>query len=106
MEIECDIVKKSLRCNNHDCAVEKVKVTSKKWGWIARLSKYGYSNSQSTKYICKAKKSGVAVNSIPEYRCTVAKPGLAGGDVGSNTRGIRENNGDESESFGARNTEH
>ena len=102
--IECDIVKKSLRCNNHDCAVEKVKVTSKKWGWISRLSKYGYINSQSTKYICKAKKSGVAANIKPEYNCTVAKRGLAGWDLGSNTRGFDENNGDESESFGARNT--
>ena len=58
----------------------------------------------STKYICKAKKSGTAVNIKPVYKCTVAMPGLAGGDVGSNTRGIRENNGDESESFGAHNT--
>ena len=38
-------------------------------------------------------------NIKPEYNCTVAKPGLAGGDVGSNTRGLDENNGDESESF-------
>ena len=97
-------MKKILRCNNHDCAVKKVKVTSKKWGWIARLSKYGYINSQATKYICTAVRSGVATNIKSEYNCTVAKPGLAGWDLGSNTRGFDENNGDESESFGARNT--
>ena len=94
-------MKKSLRCNNHDCAVDKVKVTSKKWGWIPRLSKYGYVNTQSTKYICKAMRSGRAVNLKTEYKCTVAKPGLAGGELGSNIRGYEKNNGDESESFGA-----
>ena len=97
---ECNIDKKKLRCTNHDCEVEKIKVRSKKWGWITRKSEYGYSNSQSTKYLCNVKRLGISTHRISTI---VDKPepltvGLVGLVIG--TRGMGENNGDESESSG------
>ena len=97
---ECNIDKKRLRCTNHDCGVEKIKVRSKKWGWIPRKSEYGYSNSQSTKYLCKVKRLGISAHRIST---SIDNPeplpvGLVGLIVG--TRGGGENNGDESESSG------
>ena len=68
---DCDIDKKKLRCKNHDCEVEKIKVRSKKWGWIPRKSEYGYTNTQSTKYLCRVKKSGISAHRIS---ITVDKP--------------------------------
>ena len=97
---ECNIDKKKLRCTNHDCGVEKIKVRSKKWGWIPRKSEYGYSNSQSTKYLCKVKRLGISAHRIST---SIDNPeplpvGLVGLIVG--THGGGENNGDESESSG------
>ena len=97
---ECNIGKKKLRCTKHDCGVEKIKVRSKKGGWIARKSEYGYSNSQSTKYLCNVKRLGISAHRIST---SVDNPeplpgGLEGLVVG--TRGGDKNNGDKSESFG------
>ena len=101
--VECNIVKKTLRCTSHDCAVVKRKVTSKKWGRIARLAKYGYLNSQTTKYVCSARNVGRVGRDISpaQYNCTGDKPGPGVGDLAYNTRGGGENNGIESESFSA-----
>ena len=101
--VECNIVKKTLRCTSHDCAVSKRKITSKKWGWIARLAKYGYLNTQTTKYVCSAKMNVLVGRDISpaQYNCTGDKTGPSVGDLACNTRGGGENNGVERESSGA-----
>ena len=45
-------------CERHNCQVNKVTVTSKKWQWIKSKNCYGNVSSQVSKYLCKSKKSG------------------------------------------------
>ena len=40
------------RCITHSSAVEKVKVTSKKWRWKPGQQKYGFVASKEVKFIC------------------------------------------------------
>ena len=81
--------------------MKKTKVTSKKWGYVARLWKYAFSHQKITKYLCSGRKSGLAVLNISpaEYTCT--QPNDNSDAVGRSylvTRGLGENNGVESES--------
>ena len=55
---ECALVNKKTWCEQHNCQVNKVTVTSKKWQWIKSKNCYGNVSSQVSKYLCKSKKSG------------------------------------------------
>ena len=55
---KCALVKKKTWCERHNCQVNKVTVTSKKWQWIKSKNCYGNVSSQVSKYLCKSKKSG------------------------------------------------
>ena len=49
---ECELDKKILRCKIHNCKLNVMNVTSKKWQWVERKRQYGYVTKKTKKYVC------------------------------------------------------
>ena len=49
---ECELDKKLLRCKKHNCKLNVMNVTSKKWQWVERKRQYGYVTKKTKKYVC------------------------------------------------------
>ena len=62
---ECALVRKKTWCEKHNCQVNKMTVTSKKWQWIKSKNCYGNVSSRVSKYLCRSKKSGRVEPLIP-----------------------------------------
>ena len=62
---ECELVNKKTWCRKHNCLINKVTVTSKKWQWIRSKNCYGNVSSKVSKYLCKSKKSGRVEPIVP-----------------------------------------
>ena len=69
---ECVMVNKKTWCSKHNCLVNRVTVTSKKWQWIKSRKCYGNVSSKVSKYLCKNKKSGRVESSIPPTHLSMA----------------------------------
>ena len=69
---KCALVRKKTWCERHNCQVNKVTVTSKKWQWIKSKNCYGNVSSQVSKYLCKSKKSGRVEPIVPPTHSSLA----------------------------------
>ena len=49
---ECELDKRLLRCKKHNCKLNVMNVTSKKWQWVERKRQYGYVSKKTKKYVC------------------------------------------------------
>ena len=49
---ECELDKRLLRCKKHNCKLNVINVTSKKWQWVERKRQYGYVSKKTKKYVC------------------------------------------------------
>ena len=56
----------------HNCQVNKVTITSKKWQWIQSRKCYGNVSSKVSKYLCKNKKTGRVVPTVSPTRSSQA----------------------------------
>ena len=65
---ECELVSKKTWCKKHNCLVNKVTITSKKWQWIRSRKCYGNVSSKVSKYLCKSKKPGRVVPPVSPTR--------------------------------------
>ena len=81
---ECDINKKRLWCNNHDCVVKSMDVSSKKWQWNVKKMKYMYVYRKVKKYVCpgmRVSQVQLMVESTLVEKQTKPEPVNVGGDI-------------------------
>ena len=69
---ECEFMSRKTWCKKHNCQVNKIIVTSKKWQWIQSKKCYGNVSSKVSKYLCKDKKTGRVVHNISPTRPNLA----------------------------------
>ena len=69
---ECEFINKRTWCKKHNCQVNKVTMTSKKWQWIRSRKCYGNVSSKVSKYLCKNKKTGRVVPTVSPTRSNQA----------------------------------
>ena len=80
---ECEFANRKTWCTKHNCQVNKMTITSKKWQWIQSKKCYGNVSSKVSKYLCKDKKTGRVVPKISP----------ACSNLASNTQGANNTEG-------------
>ena len=87
----------NMRCNVHDCAIRRVKISNVKWKWMPRAKKYGNVRVKVEKTICTGRNFGTSFSdaspSQPTCTAVLSKPGIDTLVGGAQYRDERESSG-------------